>query len=202
MGTRNLVMVIYQKKTVIAQYGQYDGYPAYTADYLLRFMLDKSKVSSLKHQLDSKNVTLLTYEKAESKFGKEWNASNFSSAFHSTAGCGILDIIIQGGHHFYLQDSTSFSRDSLFCEWGYVVNLDNMSLEVYKGYNKEPLVKGERFFRYNRYHVNDAYKPIKYLTTIFDVKTPANKSIDEFVSDAVRAIELVSDLKDTISPII
>ncbi len=33
-------------------------------------------------------------------------------------------------------DSESFATDSLFCEWGYLANLDTDTLEVYRGFNK------------------------------------------------------------------
>lgn len=33
-------------------------------------------------------------------------------------------------------DNKYFLRDSLFCEWGYVINLDTEVLEVYKGWQK------------------------------------------------------------------
>ena len=178
MGTRNLVMVIYKKKTLVAQYGQFDGYPEYTGEFLLEFMLNKEKVDKLKNELDG-NVTLMSDKDAQRKFGDDWRKHSF---LNSTLGCGILDEICRGGTHFYLNDSTSFARDSLFCEWGWVVNLDNMSLEVYEGYNKLPLVKGERFYRYNRYHTNTEFKPIKYLMTIFDVVAKPGESIQGYIA--------------------
>lgn len=39
-------------------------------------------------------------------------------------------------------ESNSFIYDSLFCEWGYVVNLDAETLEIYKGYQKKSHGKG------------------------------------------------------------
>jgi hypothetical protein len=38
----------------------------------------------------------------------------------------------------YIEDHLSFLTDSLFCEWGYIVNLDACTLEVYSGFQKEP----------------------------------------------------------------
>jgi len=39
-------------------------------------------------------------------------------------------------------DAATFIRDSLFCEWGYIVNLDTEKLEVYKGFQRQPHDKG------------------------------------------------------------
>lgn len=40
----------------------------------------------------------------------------------------------------YMIDSYDFAGDSLFCEWGYLINMDSLTLEVYKGFNKnEPV---------------------------------------------------------------
>ena len=35
-------------------------------------------------------------------------------------------------------DSRGFLKDSLFCEWAYIVNVDTRQLECYQGFNKSP----------------------------------------------------------------
>jgi hypothetical protein len=39
----------------------------------------------------------------------------------------------------YMINSASFLLDSLFCEWAYIINTDTKKLEIYKGFNKEPV---------------------------------------------------------------
>jgi len=39
-------------------------------------------------------------------------------------------------------DASPFIKESLFCEWGYVINLDDNLFEVYKGFQREPHKKG------------------------------------------------------------
>ena len=38
----------------------------------------------------------------------------------------------------YMIDNADFLKDSLFCEWGYVINLDKGVLEIYRGFQKGP----------------------------------------------------------------
>jgi hypothetical protein len=42
----------------------------------------------------------------------------------------------------HMIDGHDFLADSLFCEWAYIVNIDDGLLEVYKGFNKDPRAKG------------------------------------------------------------
>ena len=45
----------------------------------------------------------------------------------------------------YMIGQAKFLMDSLFCEWGYVINLDKGVLEVYRGFQKAP--SKNRYFR-------------------------------------------------------
>jgi hypothetical protein len=56
---------------------------------------------------------------------------------------GNLLAYLDGG---IMLDAATFILDSLFCEWGYIVNLDTEKLEVYKGFQRQPHDKG-RFTR-------------------------------------------------------
>lgn len=38
----------------------------------------------------------------------------------------------------YMLDQADFLKDSLFCEWGYVVNLDTQKIEIYRGFQRTP----------------------------------------------------------------
>lgn len=44
----------------------------------------------------------------------------------------------------HMIDSSAFILDSLFCEWGYIVNLDTDKLEVWRGFQHSP-TKSNRY---------------------------------------------------------
>lgn len=45
-----------------------------------------------------------------------------------------------------IAEANDFIQDSLFCEYGYILNFDTMEFEIYKGFQKQPHDKG----RYGR----------------------------------------------------
>lgn len=47
--------------------------------------------------------------------------------------------------------SSNFLKDSLFCEWAYIINIDEKILEVYRGFNKNKSNPG----RYSKYKDDD-----------------------------------------------
>ena len=54
---------------------------------------------------------------------------------------------LQGNLQGYLDagvmiDSGTFPLDSLFCEWGYLINLDDSTFEVYQGFQTSPPLAG------------------------------------------------------------
>ncbi len=55
----------------------------------------------------------------------------------------------------HMIDSHEFLHDSLFCEWAYIVNLDDENLEVYRGFNTDRAAAG----RYAGFAIpdNDGY---------------------------------------------
>lgn len=157
MGTRNLTMVIQNEKPVVAQYGQWDGYPKGQGYTVLEFL---RKVDLKKFNEKLKNVRFVNAadEKKIQAFMKKigcpdgWMTSEQSAKYHEKYpymsrdhGAKILDLIYTSDGEVLLQDSTSFAGDSLFCEWAYVIDLDNNTLECYGGFNKQPLNEGERF---------------------------------------------------------
>jgi hypothetical protein len=83
----------------------------------------------------------------------------------------------------YLLDSASTILDSLYCEWGYIVNLDDETLEIYRGYQKKPHTKG----RFAKLPPSEGYYPCA-LIQVFDWTEIQNDV--EAVCAAVVALEV------------
>jgi hypothetical protein len=60
-----------------------------------------------------------------------------------------------------------FVGSSLFCEWGWSINLDSGCLDCFRGFQKEPLTKEQPFyFIQEKMDKNDKYYPIKLICSI------------------------------------
>ena len=77
-----------------------------------------------------------------------------------------------------LHNQLDFAKESLFCEWAYVVDFDNGKFEVYEGFNKEPLTENDRFY-FDGYKEDDGYYPVKKIAE-FDLDNLPTK--DEFLN--------------------
>lgn len=58
---------------------------------------------------------------------------------HSLQGEGLL-YEVEKGNLKHMTDYHGFLANSLLCEWGYVIDLDDMTLKVYKGFQETPPV--------------------------------------------------------------
>lgn len=134
MSTRNLTMVISGGETKVAQYGQSDGYPQGQGKTVLEF-LQKCDLKKFKETL--KEVIFLNPEESKNP-DRQAEPGVYADA-------KVLQLIYDR-QATGLIDSSNFARESLWCEWAYIIDLDKETLEVYRGFNKEPLTAGDRFF--------------------------------------------------------
>lgn len=70
-------------------------------------------------------------------------------------------------------DEHTFMADSLFCEWAYIINLDNDTLEVYRGFQKQPHERG----RYCDMDARGDYEPVA-LKAEFDLWEVDEKMVE------------------------
>lgn len=169
MGTRNLTMVIDRKGEIkVAQYGQWDGYPAGQGATILEFAKDKEKMAKLEKELENvkfwnKCDDIKNYiEEYDNKCPK-WDEKTqemlpddrtkedcywFENTQTRDVCAEILYTIIdidksrlpkEHNGIIYLRDESNFIKDSVFCEWAYCIDLQANKLKCYL--NGDNLIK-------------------------------------------------------------
>lgn len=184
MGTRNLTCVVKNGEFKVAQYCQWDGYPSgqgkTIVDFIQRRLKDSDSLTTFNKRVSE--VTEISAEDLKSKWvecGASPNSDMVNLAvsdkfnekypqYHRDFGARILDYVFEN-ENTKVQSDVEFAGDSLFCEWAYVLDLDNNVLEVYKGFNTTPLNSSERFakFFHEKDHRQDKqYHPVKLFESI------------------------------------
>ena len=195
MGTRNLTTVIKNNQTKVAQYGQWDGYPSGQGLTALNFLLKtdlknfSEKIDKCKFIDDEKNKEIQDFLKS---IGSDdgWLTSSQSEMYNErykylsrNHGAGILELIDSSKDDIiWLSDNSSFAQDSLSCEYGYVIDFDKSTFEVYVGFNKIPLNDSERYKGNNipDFDIFNGYYPIRLIKTYDLNNLPTT---DDFLND-------------------
>ncbi|KFY08110.1 hypothetical protein V492_06509 [Pseudogymnoascus sp. VKM F-4246] len=164
MGTRHLICVFYNGRFVLAQYGQLDGYPEIQGLVVVQFLRDTDNITRLKQGLAHMYTPTAKEEeemiRAINRANDEWfkaaskgevsllerqNSVYPSMSTHTSAG--ILEVVAKATAEAKvpIKLETEFIHDGLFCEWAYVIDLDEEVLEVYTGLEREWKGSSERF---------------------------------------------------------
>jgi len=173
MGTRNLICVYYKGRFVVAQYCQWDGYPEGQGVTILKFLWKSGNIELLKEGLQY--IVTLTQEGVNELHNavrqelesqpRDPEAENLRyGSFHISSrvdqkmfslwpslsrdtGAKILEIITQATaeKNVYIVQDLNFANDGLFCEWAYVVDLDQNTFEVFGGYETKQKAPTTRF---------------------------------------------------------
>lgn len=154
MGTRHMIGVVLDGDFRVAQYGQWDGYPSGQGVDVLNFLRDDENVAALRKGAATVRFATEEDRKREEEFCLSigsvngWmnmeQAGKYKTEFPALdrdVGSDILKMVAAGSVEF-LHDSRDFAEDSLFCEWAYVVDLDNDILECYEGFQKSAPLAG------------------------------------------------------------
>jgi hypothetical protein len=182
MGTRNLTFVYVDGEYKIAQYGQWDGYPEGQGATALAFLWGIKHLGLVDAFADKCRATKwISEEELKAAWqdcgagDDEWVSLEISNRFSKryphlsrNTGAKILTHVMESEDGILLKNDIEFAGNSLFCEWAYVINLDDEVFEVYKGFNMEPLPEGARFQDLKPYfaeHSNKTYYPVSLIKT-------------------------------------
>ena len=188
MGTRHLIAVVKDNEYKVAQYGQWDGYIESAGRSILEFLkidfnkiLFEKQLSKISYATNDEIKDMWTEAGADPNSNMvSMDVSNkFKQLYPENSrdtSAKILQIIQNTDKPLKLENNIDFAKDSVFCEYGYVIDLDKNVFEVYMGFNKTPLAKEERF--YSDEHNEEEYYPIKLLAKFDFNNLP---SVEEFL---------------------
>ncbi|OBT87968.1 hypothetical protein VE02_04553 [Pseudogymnoascus sp. 03VT05] len=164
MGTRHLICVFHRGRFVIAQYGQFDGYPEVQGHALTTFLLVPGNILRLKaglaHIYTPTASEVAEFEKSITRQNEEHHAAKLRGeasvmsrmkpscpSMWCLTSAGVLEVVAgaEGGKEVPIRQELGFIHDGLFCEWAYVVDLDAEVLEVFNGVEKEYEGSSQRF---------------------------------------------------------
>ena len=148
MGTRNLTVIHSNGTDKVAQYGQWDGYPDAAGKRILttlKLIIDSKQLDTLKKNVEK--CFFLTEDEVdelyENVLGKtdKWITVEQANLFKKVhpqidrdMGYHIVDFIFYyDGDSLALVNNRDFGKDGLFCEYAYVVDLDNNELRFFAG---------------------------------------------------------------------
>lgn len=177
MWTRNLTIVISNNNIKVAKYCQWDGYLEGHGKSILKFLKEidlkilKQKVDKLKFITDDElNATYISVgsnpDDQYISYDLHKKYSEMYKHLSRDIGSEILDIIYNSNKVIKTINDYEFAKESLFCEYCYVIDLDKNTFEVFKGFNRIPLDEGDRF--YHLQNSSSEYKPVKILKS-FDL---------------------------------
>jgi hypothetical protein len=163
MGTRNLVFIFYRGRFVVAQYGQWDGYPEGQGFKIFEFLQDLANIERLKeglqHIYTPSKEQLQKIKKEIVRLDKEAREEGLLYSFEYVAainkywpflsrdtGARILEIIAESTaeKRVPIQLNLEFANDG-YCEWAYVVDLDGGIFEVFSGLEQKCKAASQRF---------------------------------------------------------
>lgn len=173
MGTRGLTVVIQDGTHKVAQYGQWDHYPTGQGADAVAILQTDDAIENIRKALtrfvSQEEHQALYDEVLPEAAGSDWltpeQANKFNAAhpqFSRDNGAKILGLVADAGAAgttLALSDQIEFAKDSLFCEWAYVVDLDQNRFEIYKGFQQEPHTEG----RFASYEQDRGYFPVRLI---------------------------------------
>jgi hypothetical protein len=147
MGTRGTIGFIVGEKEKLA-YNHFDSYPEGLGLKTLAFLREfPGLIGELRRQAMRLEVVsdAVPPSAEQIKELKEFSDLNVGNQTEDDWYCllrhtqGDWQATLDAG---FMEDGGRFPEDSLFCEWAYVINLDDEVLEVYRGFQQKKHNKG------------------------------------------------------------
>jgi hypothetical protein len=202
MGTRGAYGFRLEGKDKVT-YNHYDSYPdelgTHTLSYAANIGIEKMKKIASKIVMVGSNTTpspdLIERYKAvaDTKVGK-MKYEDWYCLLRNTQG---------NLHHYqkgieHMIDSHEFLADSLFCEWAYIMNLDDQQFEVYRGFNKNSNAPG-------RYASSASSRSNGYVGVSFIASMPLDGLEEKHVTPLIQmlnAYEEAECVEDSIAMVL
>lgn len=169
MGTRGMIGLV-SDGTVYGTYNHYDSYPRALGVNIAAFVTYVKDVGAERIKEQVTRLRFVSEDAAPTALDRK-RLSHLTDTGVSTGEDWYAVLRnAQGNLKAYLDaevwvDQLSFAGDSLFCEWAYLVNLDDSTVEFYKGFNK-----GFARGRFANLPMNDGYGPVTLLAVVpFDL---------------------------------
>lgn len=198
MGTRGINGFIYKAEDKLC-YNHFDSYPTGLGKQILKFIVGvnqnndwdrlKSNVEKLKMiDADSKPTKKEIEMYTNSGFldesvGKPGEMDWYKLLRNTQNGVWMDDVY--EGTQLHAEDCKGLIKNSLFCEFGYIINLDTMQLEIYRGFQK----KAQKGNRYGTIANDDGYYPCK-LVDKYDLADITDESVvNDFIDKMTTKCE-------------
>lgn len=189
MGTRGAFGVVTGEGAEMIGYNQYDSYPSYGGVENLKKIRAEIAANGTERLATLARDARLVSDAvrptaADVDALKEWTDLDVSERSVDDWYCltrrthGDIIAQLECG---YILDSASFPLDSLFCEWAYLLNLQDGTFEVYQGFQDKPHADG-RFADRNPRPVDwtPTYQGERYL---YPVRLVASFPLEALPSD-------------------
>ena len=174
MGTRHLIAATLDGDFRLAQYGQWDGYPAGQGLKVLAFLrqVDLDRFAQRLQALRWATPEDLAAALRSLGIEGEWMNLAQSEAWERTfpqwsrdTGADVLTLVYEGRAHAVV-DERDFALDGLFCEWAYLIDLDARALEVYRGFFPDGAAVGRFADQRERRDAGDrSYDPVSLVAS-------------------------------------
>lgn len=145
MGTRGVTGFVADGKWYVT-YNHFDSYPEYLGMLVLEFCKGGWDWEAVKENVRKVKLVGDRDVPTEEEIYHYACFSNLDVSTRSLTDWYCLLRNLQGVNILYaiarddvehMIDNHKFMADSLFCEWGYIIDLDDMTLKVYKGFNEK-----------------------------------------------------------------